>query len=71
MLKTQKSIILSYIIGKGEVNINPINCKVKGLTFLLKIPKDCNKIMTDQNKETTKVSLLYQNTYQAFLLYTH
>ena len=27
VLKTQKSIILSYIIGKGEVNINPINCK--------------------------------------------
>ena len=47
VLKTQKSIILSYIIGKGEVNINPINCKVKGLTFLLKNPKDCNKIITD------------------------
>ena len=48
VLKTQKSIILSYIIGKGEVNINPINCKKGYLIILLaKNPKDCNKIITD------------------------
>ena len=49
VLKTQKSIILSYIIGKGEVNINPVNCK-KGylILLILKNPKDCNRIITDE-----------------------
>ena len=64
VLKTQKSIILSYIIGKGEVNINPINCKVKGLTFLLKIPKDCNKIMTDQKIRKKFMTVIKYNPTQ-------
>ena len=64
VLKTQKSIILSYIIGKGEVNINPINCKVKGLTFLLKIPKDCNKIMTDQKIRKKFMAVIKYNPTQ-------
>ena len=64
VLKTQKSIILSYIIGKGEVNINPINCKVKGLTFLLKNPKDCNKIMTDQKIRKKFMTVIKYNPTQ-------
>ena len=64
VLKTQKSIILSYIIGKGEVNINPINCKVKGLTFLLKNPKDCNKIMTDQKIRKKFMAVIKYNPTQ-------
>ena len=64
VLKTQKSIILSYIIGKGSVNINPINCKVKGLTFLLKNPKDCNKIMTDQKIRKKFMTVIKYNPTQ-------
>ena len=64
VLKTQKSIILSYIIGKGTVNINPINCKVKGLTFLLKNPKDCNKIMTDQKIRKKFMTVIKYNPTQ-------
>jgi hypothetical protein len=64
VLKTQKSIILSYIIGKGEVNINPINCKVKGLTFLLKNPQDCNKIMTDQKIRKKFMTVIKYNSTQ-------
>ena len=64
VLKTQKSIILSYMIGKGEVNINPINCKVKGLTFLLKNPKDCNKIMTDQKIRKKFMTVIKYNPTQ-------
>ena len=64
VLKTQKSIILSYIIGKGEVNINPINCKVKGLISLLKNPKGCNKIMTDQKIRKKFMTVIKYNPTQ-------
>ena len=48
VLKTQKSIILSYIIGNGEANINPIICKNRPLNGLLRNnPKGCNKIILD------------------------
>ena len=64
VLKTQKSIILSYIIGKGEVNINPINCKVKGLIFLLKNHKGCNKIITDQKIRKKFMTVIKYNSTQ-------
>ena len=64
VLKTQKSIILSYIIGKGTVNINPINCKVKGLISLLKNPKGCNKIMTDQKIRKKFMTVIKYNPTQ-------
>ena len=51
VLKTQKSIILSYIIGKGEVNINPIICQTKrrgGRGFIRIRDKDCNKIILNE-----------------------
>jgi len=64
VLKTQKSIILSYMIGKGEVNINPINCKVKGLISLLKNPKGCNKIMTDQKIRKKFMTVIKYNPTQ-------
>ena len=65
VLKTQKSIILSYIIGKGEVNINPIKCKNKHLKGLLgKNPKDCNQIILNEQLRKKKGKYINLNPDQ-------